>query len=835
MKQLPQLLRSGWPFYTAILVFVMVTFAYLHPLLEGKQIEQHDIAMYKGMSKEISDFRERTGKEPLWTNSMFGGMPSWQISVVYTGNLIRHVKKVINLGMSYPASTVFMYFFGFYILLLVMRVDPWLSIAGALAFGFSSYFFIILNAGHSSKANAIGYMAPVLAGIILAFRGKYAEGGLLTAIALALQLEANHLQITYYLLLLVVVLGIFQLADAIRFKTLPQFFKAFGVLLTAAIVAALTVGTNLYATWEYGKESMRGKPVLTKNVEDQTKGLDRSYITHWSYGIGETWSLMIPNAKGGATKAIGSDHPALDQASREFRRALAQQNAYWGDQPGTSGPVYTGAIVVFLFVLGLFVVKGRYKWILLSGTILSILLSWGKNFMPFTNFFLDYVPGYDKFRAVSMTLVIADLTMPLLGFLALWEVYKNPGLLGQKNKWLYIAYGATGGLALLFFLMPTVFFNFFSQYELEQFARLRQENPADAGQVNLFMQELEKVRVAIFKKDAIRSFLFITLSAALIFAFTRQKIKAQWLTAALTVLVLLDMVPVDTRYLNASDFIPRRKFENPFEATTANREILQRQQPNERVLDLTHSTFNDATASYFHHSVGGYHGAKLQRYQDLIEHHLQPEISAIARTLNNNPTLASIQQTMRDWQALNMLNTRYIIFNPDASPITNPYAYGDAWPVHSLVWVDNPNNEIDAISEHQLDKVAIVHREFEGLLAGLPASDSLSGKVELLSYEPNHLVYKAELEKESFVVFSQIWYTAGWKAYVNGEEKPLIRANYVLRGLRLPAGESQVEMKFEPKVWRTGQAISLASSGLLILLLLGWLFTKVRQLRQNQA
>ncbi len=835
MKQISQYLRSGVPFYTAILVFVMVTFAYLHPLLDGKQIEQHDIAMYKGMSKEITDFRERTGEEPLWTNSMFGGMPAWQISVVYTGNLIRHVKKIVNLGMSYPASTVFMYFFGFYILLLVLRVDPWLSIAGALAFGFSSYFFIILNAGHSSKANAIGYMAPVIAGIILAFRGKYAEGGLLTAIALALQLEANHLQITYYLLLLVVILGAFQLADAIRFKTLPRFFKAIGVLIPAAIVAALTVGTNLYATWEYGKESMRGRNVLTKNVEDQTKGLDRSYITHWSYGIGETWSLMIPNAKGGATKAIGSDHPALDNASREFRRPLSQQNAYWGDQPGTSGPVYTGAIVVFLFVLGLFIVKGKYKWILLAGTLLSILLSWGKNFMPFTNFFLDYVPGYDKFRAVSMTLVIADLTMPLLGFLALWEVYKNPGLLGKSNKWLYAAFGLTGGLALLFYLMPTVFFSFFSKYEMEQFARLRQESPSDAGQINLFMQELEKVRVAIFQKDAIRSFMFITLAAALVLAYSRNKLKANWLTAGLTLLVLVDMVPVDTRYLNAGDFIQRRKFDNPFEANVANREILQKQQPNERVLDLTNSTFNDASASFFHHSIGGYHGAKLQRYQDLIEHHLQGKISALAQIMNNSPSMPAIQETMRNWQALNMLNTRYIIFNPNTSPITNPYAFGDAWPVKSVVWVDHANDEIDAIENHSLNEVAIVHREFEPLLAGLSMGDSLQGSLELKLYEPNLLVYDARLEKEAFVVFSQIWYTAGWKAYVNGQEQPLIRANYLLRGLRLPAGESTVEMRFEPKVWKIGQAISLASSGLLILLALGWIVVNVRQRGKSEA
>lgn len=818
-----------FPFATAVLVFILITLAYFHPMLEGKRLDQHDITMWKGMSKEIADFREKTGEEALWTNSMFGGMPAWQISVVYTGNLIRHIKNVLYKALPYPLGTVFMYFFGFYILLLVLRLDPWLSMAGALAFGFSSYFFIILGAGHSSKAMAIGYMAPVLSGIILAFRGKYAAGGLLTAIALALELEANHLQITYYLLLLVVILGIFQLIDAFRFKTFPNFFKALGVLMIAALLAVMTHGTNLYATWEYGKESMRGAPILSQNTEDQTKGLDRSYITHWSYGVAETWSLLIPNAKGGATAMIGTGNPALEQADRNFKQALAQQNAYWGDQPGTSGPVYTGAIVAFLFFIGLFFVKGKYKWILLGGTILSILLGWGKNFMPFTDFFLDYIPGYNKFRAVSMTLVIADLTIPLLGFLGLYQLYKEPKLITQKSKLFFTAFGLTAGLSFLFYLLPGSFFNFLSVFEVEQFARLKQSNPADTGQINIFIAELEKVRMAIFKKDALRSFLFITLAASLIYAFGKNKLKQNWLTAILTVLILVDMAGISSRYLNSSNFVAKKKAEQPFVATTANTEILKDTEPGYRVLDLTTSTFNDAGASYFHHSIGGYHGAKLQRYQDIIDQYLQSELMGLNQVMRENLTLASIQQNMSQNQVINMLNTRYLIFNPQSPPIRNQHAFGNAWPASKLVWVSSPDEEMNQLGLHDLRTTVVVHEEFKPLLQEIKNTDTASAMIKLTDYKPNELVYQAELDQSRLVVFSQIWYTAGWKAYVNGEEQPLIRANYLLRALKLPAGNSEVVMKFEPAVWKYGQKISYASSGLLLLLVIAFAYFEWRK------
>jgi len=816
---------------TAILSFIVISFAYFNPLLEGKRLEQHDITMFKGMSKEIMDFRERTGEEALWTNSMFGGMPAWQISVVYSNNLIRYVKKVIQLWMPYPANAVFVYMLGFFVLLLVLGINPWLSMAGAIAFAFSSYFFIILGAGHTSKAYAIGYMAPVLAGIILAYKGKYLWGALLAAVALALEIEAGHLQITYYLLLIIIILAIVQLADAIRFKTLPHFFKASAFLLVGAVLAVLTHSTNLYATYDYGKDTMRGTPVLSKDVADQTQGLDRSYITHWSYGIGETWSLLIPNAKGGGTAAL-ANHPALEHADRGLKQALSQQNAYWGDQPGTSGPVYAGAIVVFLFVLGLFFVSGKYKWILLAATVLSILLSWGKNFMPFTDFFLDFIPGYDKFRAVSMTLVIAELTIPILGFMALYSIFKNPELLKKNRKYYFLAYGLTGGLTLIFYLMPTLFFNFFSQFELEQFNRIRETNASDAAQIDAFMAQLELVRVNIFKADAMRSFIFITLAAAVLYIYGQGKLKQHWLIVAFTMLILIDMVPVAQRYLNNNNFVSKRKVEKPFQLTKADQEILKDSDPNYRVLDITKNIFNDASTSYFHHSIGGYHGAKLQRYQDVIDHYLQAEIQAVLKSFENNPTLDAIDQNLAKQNMLNMLNTKYIIYSQNLTPITNYRALGDAWTVSDITWIDTPNEEIDALENIEPAKTAVVSREFQALLQDFAGGDARAA-IQLIEYEPNKLVYDFKSNADELVVFSEIWTPKGWNLYLDGEKHPLFRANYLLRAALIPAGDHKLEMRYEPAVWAVGETISLISSLILILLALALIVQAV--LRQKES
>ena len=784
-----------------IVAFALITLVYFSPIIQGKRLKQHDIEMYKGMSKEIVDFKAETGEQSLWTNSMFGGMPAWNIGVPQTSNLMTYVNRMLAVGFPHPIGAVFISMLGFFILLLVLDCKIWISFIGALAYGFTSYLFIVIGAGHNSKAVAMAYMAPVIAGILLTYKGKYLWGAVLTAIALALEIRAGHLQITYYLLLIVVCIIVAEIVETIREKKYSHFLKASGILVGVAIIAILTCWTTLYANYEFGKETMRGKPVLTKNVENQTKGLDRDYVTQWSYGIGETWSLMIPNAKGGASGYIGNDNDALKNCDARFRSTIAQQNAYWGDQPGTSGPVYVGAIVCFLFVLGLFVVKGKYKWILLAATVLSILLSWGKNFMGFTDFFLDYIPGYNKFRAVSMTLVIAEVCMPLLAFLALAEIFKNPEQLKQNKKYLYISLGITGGLCILFYALPQTFFSFLSQGEALQFKQLQAGQ--DGAIYTTFANELEKARVAIFRHDAMRSFLYIYIASIAILLTVSGKMNKKYMFPVLAVLVLVDMFTIDKRYLNNSNFIDKRKADKPFVMSEVDKQILQDNDLDYRVINLTVSTFNDASTSYFHKSVGGYHGAKLRRYQDIIDHYLS-------------------KNDLNYWKVLNMLNTKYIIYSKDGQKklSKNYEAYGNAWIASEIKWVATPNEEIDAIADTDVQNVAIVNEEFRNLVGNFNASPA-EGTIQLVDYQPNQLKYGFDSSKDELVVFSEIWTKQGWTMWIDGVESPLLRADYILRSAIIPAGQHEIVMRYEPSIWRIGNAIQLITS---LLILLGLVF-----------
>ncbi|MCR4849529.1 MAG: YfhO family protein [Bacteroidales bacterium] len=792
-----------------ILLFAVITLIYCYPVMEGKRLKQHDIAMFKGMSKEIVDYRESSGEQSLWTNSMFGGMPAWNISAPVRTNLFQYVHQGLSLGLPSPLGSIFISMLGFFILLLVLDVGIGLSAIGAIAYGFTSYLFIVIGAGHNTKAIAMAYMAPVLAGIILAYKGKYLWGSVLAAIALALEIRANHLQITYYLLLIVVIFVIAQLISDIREKQLKRFFKASACLVVAAILAVLTFFTPLYANYEFGKETTRGKPVLTQNQDQQTKGLDRDYITQWSYGKGETWSLLIPNAKGGASAYIGNNNPALDKADRQFRSSIAQQNAYWGDQPGTSGPVYVGAIVMFLFVLGALTVKGKLKWVLLTATLLSILLSWGKNFMWFTNFFIDYFPGYNKFRAVSMTLVIAEVCIPLLGFLGLAEMVKSPEDFKKNMKKFFIALGTTAGICLLFYIAPKVFFSFLSQGEAQQFAQL--STGQDGAVYQSFATQLEDVRVAIFRKDALRSLLFILLAAVPIFLYGKGKLKAAPAFIILGALVFIDMFPIDKRYLNNDNFINKQLAEKPFNATKADKAILADQTPDFRVLNLTKDVFNDASTSYFHKSVGGYHGAKLRRYQDVITGYLNPEIRQMGKA------------TLDQQQLLNMLNTKYIIYDPDLDPLQNPFAFGNAWTVDDIRWVSTPDEEFEALGSTDLHHSAIVNQEFQAQLNGLQPNGE--GTITLTEYRPNQLTYSASATTDQLAVFSEIWTKEGWKLWIDGQEHPLLRANYILRAAVIPAGQHEIVMRYEPKIWGVGKTIALISS---LLILLGLIVALVK-------
>ena len=782
-----------------VIAFALITLVYFSPVMQGKRLKQHDIEMYKGMSQEIVDFKAQTGEQSLWTNSMFGGMPAWNIGVPQNSNLMTYVNRLFNAGFPHPIGAVFVSMLGFFILLLVLGCKIWISFIGALAYGFTSYLFIVIGAGHNSKAVAMAYMAPVIAGILLTYKGKYLWGAVLTAIALALEIRAGHLQITYYLLLIVVCIIIAELVETIKEKKYLHFFKASGLLLGVAIIAILTCSTTLYANYEFGKETMRGKPVLKRNAENQTNGLDRDYVTQWSYGIGETWSLMIPNAKGGASGYIGNGNAALKNCDARFRSTIAQQNAYWGDQPGTSGPVYVGAITCFLFVLGLFIVKGKYKWVLLAATVLSVLLSWGKNFMGFTDFFLDYIPGYNKFRAVSMTLVIAEVCMPLLAFLALAEIMKQPidATLSKNRKYLYISLGITGGLCLLFYALPQTFFNFLSQAEASQFKQMQAGQ--DGAIYATFAEQLEKARVSIFRHDAIRSFLYVYIAGIIILLSVNGKMNKKYMFPILAVLVMVDMFTIDKRYLNNSNFIDKRKADKPFVMSDVDKQILQDKDLDYRVINLTVSTFNDASTSYFHKSIGGYSGAKLRRYQDIIDQYLSK------RDLNY-------------WKVLNMLNTKYVIYPTDNKRMAskNYEAFGNAWIASEIKWVATPNEEIDAIADTDVRNVAIVNEEFRNMVGGFNATPA-EGTIQLVDYKPNQLKYSFDSSKDELVVFSEIWTKKGWTMWVDGVETPLLRADYILRSAVIPAGQHEIVMRYEPSIWHIGNTIQLITSLLILL------------------
>ena len=819
----------------AIIAFAVITLVYFNPVLQGKRIKQHDIEMHLGMSKEITDYHEATGEQTLWTNAPFGGMPAWNISVQPKGNLTNPIYRGLSLGFPHPIGSVFICMLGFFVLLLVLDCGFWISFIGAIAYGFTSYLFIVIGAGHNAKAMAMAYMAPVIAGVLLTYKGKYLWGWLLTAFAMAFEVRTNHLQITYYLALIVVILVVAELISDIKNKKLGHFIKASVGLVVAAFIGVLTCSTALYGNYEFGKETTRGKPVLTRNEANQTQGLDRDYITQWSYGKGETWSLLIPNAKGGASAYIGKQNPALEKADRRFKDNIAQSNAYWGDQPGTSGPVYVGAIVVFLFVLGALTVKGKLKWALLIATLLSILLSWGKNFMGFTNFFLDYIPGYDKFRAVSMTLVIAEVTMPLLGFLGLTEIAKDPDGFKKNQKKFFIALGITAGFCLLFLAAPKLFFNFLSQEEAKQFASLSAGK--DGAVYAQFATQLENVRVAIFRKDALRSLLFILLAAVPLFLYGKGKLKGRIAFPILAVLVLVDMFPVDKRYLNNDKFVSKQKYSHPYTASTADQAILADEALDFRVADITKDMFNDASTCYFHKSLGGYSGAKLRRYQDVISQYLNSELNQLRSAKNTR----DLTEALMRQKVLNMLNTKYIIYNPDAQPFPNHFAYGNAWIANEVQWVDTPNEEIDAIATTDMEHTAIVNKEFEQQVGDYQVTDSIMPQITLEAYQPNKLTYNFSgvstdaTTANYLVVFSEIWTEKGWKMYIDGQEQPLMRANYLLRAAMIPSGEHEIVMEYAPKAYKMGNTVSFASSLIMILGLIGAIVYTFKPKKEEKA
>ncbi|MBN2395569.1 MAG: YfhO family protein [Candidatus Atribacteria bacterium] len=809
--------------FLSIVGFLLISILFFSPdILEGKKIYQNDIIQYNGSVKEIADFRIEYNKEPLWTNSMFGGMPAYLISTLYSGNKISNLHKIFTATGFRPVSYIFIYLLGFYIALLLFRVKPWLAFAGAIAYGFSSYFFAIISAGHIAKVWALGYMPPIIAGVYTAFRGKMLLGSAVTGLFLALQLLINHLQITYYTLLIIVIYGIFELVAAIRNKQVVELYKPLLLLVVAAGLAVSSHIAALWTTYEYGKYSIRGPSELTANTENQTSGLDKDYATQWSVGIDESLSLLVPNIKG-APSAFGTKSKSYDLLKRSeggtayAKQMLPRLPSYWGDQPHTI-PVYAGAVVCFLFVFGLFVIKGRLKWWLFTITVISIMLSWGRHFPLLTNFMLDHFPGYNKFRSVSMTLIIAEFAMPLLGMLAIREIINGDFDKKELIKYLKYPLYILGGITLFLILFPGVF-------GLSAASDEQMVNQGQGVLVDAFIHD----RKNLVRADAFRSLVFILLVAGLIYLFINKKLKVNYLVGSLAILFLIDLWPVDKRYLNSDNFMTKKENNAVFTPSTADLIILKDKEPGYRVLNLTVSPFQDATTSYFHHSVGGYHGAKMRRYQELIDYSIIDELNRLISTLRGNATPQAVDSTMAGLNALNILNTRYIIYNPEAPPLVNKHEPGAAWFVDNYKIVADADEEIQSVASFNPLKEVLIDKRYESMLEGYTPQKDTVANINLANYLPNHLTYKAKNTTEQIAVFSEIFYDKGWEAYIDGSPATYFRTNYLLRAMRVPAGEHTIDFKFHPKSYYTGEKISLAGSLILILLVLGSLYYEIKK------
>jgi hypothetical protein len=803
---------------TPIIIFFFLSLFYFVPdVLQGKKINQHDIMQFKGMSKEISDFRSTYGKEPLWTNSMFGGMPAYLVSTQYKGNLLRQVHRFFTLNDFKPVSFIFLYLVGAYIALLLFGLSPWISFVGAIAYAFSTYFFIIIQAGHVSKVLALGYMPPIIAGVYAAFRGKAMLGSMVTGIFLGLQIYINHLQITYYTMLIILILGIFELVHAIRNKTYANFLKPFPWLILFVVLAIGANFSNLYSTYEYGKYSIRGRSELSVNAENKTSGLDKDYAMQWSYGIGETFTLLIPDFMGGASSMVLKKNSNTYEfikntyGAGEAKKFVMSVPLYWGKQPITSGPVYVGSIIVFLFILGMFLVKGRVKWWLFTVTIVSITLSWGHNFSVLSNFMFDYFPGYNKFRTVSMTLVMAEFAMPFLAILTLWEII-NGNI--QKKEFLRALKFSFFGLAGLIVILLMIGGSFDMSAAVDE--QLRSQG------LDKIVDAIQKDRLSLFRMDAFRSLVFISLAATLVYFAWLKKIKFNTLIVLASLLVLSDMWPVNKRFLGSRDFLTAKEDKNLFTPTTADMVILRDKDPDFRVLNLTVSILQDATTSYYHKSLGGYHGAKMRRYQELFDHSIENELTSLINTLQKRPRPEAVDSTLGTLGTLNMLNTRYIIYNADAPPLVNRHELGNAWFVNKYTIVPNADAEILAVSSGlKPGHEAVIDARFENEVKQLTLVPDTTARISLTEYRANYLKYSSISSKDQLAVFSEVYYDKGWQAYIDGKPAPHFRADYLLRAMKVPEGKHTIEYKFHPNSYFMGEKVSMASSLMLLLLALG--------------
>lgn len=812
------------PHIIAVLLFIILSYVYFTPVLEGKQLLGHDTESWMYMAKETIDYNDTHEDVTLWTNSMFGGMPTYQISMTQPYNLVSYIEKIFIIFQR-PVFFVVLYLLGFYILMLSFGAKPWLAIVGAIAFTFASYNFIIIQAGHNSKAITIAYMAPLIGAVFVAFRKNLIAGGVLTALFLSLAIRANHIQILYYTLLVLLFFGITELVYSIKDKQFAKFLKSTGVVLGAAIIAMAMNATSLLTTYEYSQYTMRGKSNgLTVDTQNSQHGLNKDYITQWSYGVDETMTLLIPNFMGGASAGkLGADSntasklrsmgvPNVDNMMKDMQLPL-----YWGTQPGTSGPVYLGAVVIFLFVLSFFIVERRILLWLVPMIALTLMLSWGRNFQWLTDIFIDYLPMYNKFRTVSMILVATGFGITLLAMLALKKVLEYEGDTKKMLKSVYISAGITAGIALIFALIPSLAGSFVSPTDAQQLQ----------GDYSFMLETLPADRKAMLQSDAWRSFAFILIAAGLLWLYTNKKIKQMLAVALFGVLLLADLMPVAKRYLNDDNFGRKRRFESLIQPTAADNLILQ-DKSQYRVLNATVNIFNDASPSYFHKNIGGYHAAKLRRYQELINMQIEGEIGQLFGAFGRAQTFDDIKPVLDSLGVLNMLNMKYVIYNKDAAPLVNTNANGNAWFVNKIITAANANEEMKLVGEIDTKTTMVADKEFAALLPAKISPDS-AAKIQLASYQPNHLIYEFSSAADQMAVFSEIYYDKGWNAYIDGQKVPYLRANYLLRAMPLKAGNFRIEFKFEPSSYKNGNTLALASSIVLILLIGGYIFTQIKK------
>lgn len=815
------------PDVVVIIVFAIISFAYFFvPITQGKILFQHDASAGVGAAQEMTEYQNRTGETTRWTNSIFGGMPTYQMSPSYQStDGLSQVMNAYHLWLPDNVWFLFAYLLGFYILLRAFDFRQSLAALGSVMWAFSSYFLIIIAAGHLWKVMALAYLPPMIAGVVLAYRGRYLSGFIVTALFTAFEIKANHVQMTYYYLFIILFMVIAYLVKSIREKQLAVFLKATGVLAAAALIGIAINLSSLYHTWQYQKESMRGKSELVKkDAANQTSsGLDRDYITQWSYGIDETLTLLVPDAKGGASVPLGKNATAMAKADPQIQSMIPQLYdafpQYFGTQPGTSGPVYVGAFVLFLFILGLFIVKGPMKWALLAATILSVLLAWGHNFMGFTNFFLDYIPMYAKFRTVASILVIAEFTIPLLAALTLKKIVDEPDVLSKQMKFAYISLALTAGVAALIALFPDMMGPFVSEQERQMIGSIQ---GMDGGTARTILANISDMRAAMVSSDAWRSVIIILIGFALLFAYKLKKLRADYMIAALLVLCLVDMWQVDKRYLNDEMFVPKSERDMPQQPTATDIEINKDKSLDYRVLNFASNTFNENETSYFHKSIGGYHPAKLRRYQEMVDAYIVPEMQKAMQAIAAKGGNMQQVDGVKLFPVLNMLNTKYFIFPLQGGatiPLKNIYAQGNGWFVDKIDYVADANAEYAEVGKIDVRHEAVADKQFEAVLGQAKANDS-TATVKLDKYEPNNLQYTVNSKNGGIVVFSEIYYP-GWKATVDGQSVELGRVNYILRAVNVKPGKHIVVLDFHPTSISTTETIAYISIVILLLAIAG--------------